>query len=369
MKIRYGFCVALLTAATAAQAMDITEFSGNNVAITPYYAVYDIKAGDAAAMQSAVLNAVRNWFKDAELSNGIAPSPLPAEPGNMVIAKQGNIQVGRCPGELFSVFAQNRSMMKYGELSATQTCVFPYSGGYRLYYLANYAKRSGIGGGAAVLGAMFANAIGAGDSSQFIFKTLDRLEANIKEIGGEIILVDAAPPIAGKQAAGFSASIPAPANGVPLPPTQVQEAAQPPLPESGLDASRYAHLTPDQRAKLAQLKLAMAQQGIGRSARQPADPVPSSAVRPSASSTDAAIAIPPLQARKELTAIGLNYYDREQLIEAIRRGDEVAVSLFVASKGVDLTAAGKDGKSPVQIARDQATKYPEIEKILRTTAP
>jgi hypothetical protein len=42
-----------------------------------------------------------------------------------------------------------------------------------------------------------------------------------------------------------------------------------------------------------------------------------------------------LQARKDLNAMGLRYYDEEQFRAAVKRGDKLAVDLFVAGKGID----------------------------------
>ncbi len=42
-----------------------------------------------------------------------------------------------------------------------------------------------------------------------------------------------------------------------------------------------------------------------------------------------------LQARKDLAAMGLRYYDAEQYREALRRNDALAVELFVAGRGLD----------------------------------
>lgn len=42
-----------------------------------------------------------------------------------------------------------------------------------------------------------------------------------------------------------------------------------------------------------------------------------------------------LQARKDLAAMGLRYYDAEQYREALRRNDALAVDLFVAGRGLD----------------------------------
>jgi|SRR4051812_33763570 hypothetical protein len=54
------------------------------------------------------------------------------------------------------------------------------------------------------------------------------------------------------------------------------------------------------------------------------------AARPAVASADAA-----LQARKDLTAMGLRYYDPSQFLDAVKRGDTLAVDLFVAGKGLD----------------------------------
>ncbi len=42
-----------------------------------------------------------------------------------------------------------------------------------------------------------------------------------------------------------------------------------------------------------------------------------------------------LQARKDLAAMGLRYYDAEQYREALRRNDALAVELFAAGRGLD----------------------------------
>jgi hypothetical protein len=42
-----------------------------------------------------------------------------------------------------------------------------------------------------------------------------------------------------------------------------------------------------------------------------------------------------IQARKDLTAMGLRYYDAEQYRDAVRRGDTLAVELYVLARGVN----------------------------------
>jgi twitching motility two-component system response regulator PilH len=44
----------------------------------------------------------------------------------------------------------------------------------------------------------------------------------------------------------------------------------------------------------------------------------------------------PLEARKELTAMGLQYFDQSQYIAAVSRGDKLAVELFIIGGGVSI---------------------------------
>ncbi len=45
-----------------------------------------------------------------------------------------------------------------------------------------------------------------------------------------------------------------------------------------------------------------------------------------------------LQARKDLTAMGLRYYDEGQFLDAVKRNDQLAVALYIAGRGVNLDA-------------------------------
>jgi hypothetical protein len=58
-----------------------------------------------------------------------------------------------------------------------------------------------------------------------------------------------------------------------------------------------------------------------------------------------------LQARKDLTAMGLRYYDEKQYLEAVERGDQLAVEFFIAGKGVNLASRDWRGRDAVAIAR------------------
>ena len=49
-------------------------------------------------------------------------------------------------------------------------------------------------------------------------------------------------------------------------------------------------------------------------------------------------AMPPLEARMQLTAMGLQYYNQEQFLSAIERGDALAIELFMLGGGVNTDA-------------------------------
>ena len=69
-----------------------------------------------------------------------------------------------------------------------------------------------------------------------------------------------------------------------------------------------------------------------------------------------------LDARKELTAMGLQYFDPVQFFAAIRRGDQLAVELFMASGGVAVNEP-LDGKTALTIAREMGK--PSIMAVLQ----
>ena len=58
-----------------------------------------------------------------------------------------------------------------------------------------------------------------------------------------------------------------------------------------------------------------------------------------------------LQARKDLTAMGLKYHDQGDFLDAVKRDDALAVELFIASKGVDLGVTDWRGRTAADIAR------------------
>ena len=68
-----------------------------------------------------------------------------------------------------------------------------------------------------------------------------------------------------------------------------------------------------------------------------------------------------LQARKDLTAMGLHYYDHGEFLDAVKRNDELAAELFIAGKGVNLTERAWSGRTALDIARDNGnTRLAEL---------
>jgi hypothetical protein len=105
----------------------------------------------------------------------------------------------------------------------------------------------------------------------------------------------------------------------------------------GLFNEMTAGMPAEHRAKVASIAgdvLGLARRDLGKAPRQ------------AATSTDTS-----LQARKDLTAMGLRYFDAKDYLEAVKRDDELAVELFVAGRGVNLGSRDADGRGAVEIAR------------------
>jgi len=73
-----------------------------------------------------------------------------------------------------------------------------------------------------------------------------------------------------------------------------------------------------------------------------------------------------VQARKDLTAIGLSYHDRNQFLDAVKRKDAIAVQLFLAGRGVDPNAKDAFGDTALDLARRGGD--PEIIALLSAAA-
>jgi hypothetical protein len=101
----------------------------------------------------------------------------------------------------------------------------------------------------------------------------------------------------------------------------------------GLFGEMTAGMPADHRAKMASIAgdvLGLARRDLGKA------PV----------STDGA-----LQARKDLTSMGLRYFDAKDYLDAVKRDDALAVELFIAGHGVNLGSRDADGRGAAEIAR------------------
>lgn len=71
----------------------------------------------------------------------------------------------------------------------------------------------------------------------------------------------------------------------------------------------------------------------------------------------------PVQARKELTAMGLSYNNTSQFLAAVRNKDAIAIELFIAGKGVDIDATDPQNRQTA-LSVAYKTKNSELVKTL-----
>jgi hypothetical protein len=124
----------------------------------------------------------------------------------------------------------------------------------------------------------------------------------------------------------------------------------------GLFNEVTAGMPAEHRAKVASIAgdvLSLARRDLGKPATLASAP---------ALSTEAS-----LQARKDLNAMGLRYFDAKDYLDAVKRGDELAVELFIAGRGVNLASRDADGRSATEIAR--AGGNPRLAELLARNLP
>jgi hypothetical protein len=119
---------------------------------------------------------------------------------------------------------------------------------------------------------------------------------------------------------------------------------------AGLFAEATAELPSEYRDRVASLGRELA----GYAATHP--------TAPAAPSADRA-----LQARKDLNAMGLRYFDEGDFLDAAKRNDALAVELFVAGRGVNLGAKTWDGRTALDIAR--ANGNTQLAELLSRNLP
>ena len=120
---------------------------------------------------------------------------------------------------------------------------------------------------------------------------------------------------------------------------------------ASLFAGATAEMPPEYRDKLA---------SMGRD-------LAAMAIRPVPGAVNAISADRSLQARKDLTAMGLKYYDQEQFYDAAKRGDLLATELFIAGKGVDVGARAWSGRTALDMARDNG--HTQVAELIARSLP
>jgi len=73
-----------------------------------------------------------------------------------------------------------------------------------------------------------------------------------------------------------------------------------------------------------------------------------------------------IRARKDLADMGLTYHDKQQFLDAVKRGDVIAVRLFIVGRGVDPGAADVWGTSALELAKRNGN--PELIALLEAAA-
>lgn len=342
-------CTLLCGFALNAQA-DLTDYLRETEDYKFTFAVYDIRPATLASanLEKIILSAVRTYATQAKVSHAIPPHPLPAGAPKMTLTKVARwgteLYDPTCNGEIFSITAMDTDMAKYGEMTGSKVCFFPYQDGYRLNYYGTFIQRTGSDSPnllGAALGRMFTKAVGLGDSSRFMKDTLDKIETDLKATGADVNLVELFPAMEGK----IVMADPAPKLEASPPP---QATAQ------GSVAPQMVAAIPPQLAQL-QAMLAVSpeyQQMLAQRRQMEA------AMRPAESQPTIN---PALQARKDLAAMGLNYHNQVDFLDAIKRSDKLAVDLFLKADSVDVNAPDAVGQRPLALA-----KRADIADMLKT---
>ena len=282
----------------------------------------EVVVPDVTPMQgvAGVQDALSGWLDTAPMSLKPVPDPLPArpgKPGNTRLRLAGtSADILDCPDAVAEIRREMRGasqQMAYnGDLF--QACIYPFAKGSKVYLRAvnidaaesslTHRLFSGI-----------ANSV-RGTPSEWLTRRLNDFIADIKKkLPGTLVERIEAP-------------------GVPVqsPDREAVVALLPPEPVAAQPAPTGQTMT---------------------AAQDTATPQPDGAVRT-------------IEARKNLTAMGLTYHSQTQFIDAVRRKDALAVKLFLDGGGIDPSAKGGDGKRAVDIARESGAS--EIVALLTPQA-
>lgn len=364
-----GVFVSTLVSMPAPAQESLSDLRGSTYREKMVFAVYDFPSPDApiAEIERIALSAIRLYARDAQVRHGIPPSPpYPAYPAKMTLQDQGS---GRpkatCVGELFSLSGLDTAHARSGEITGHRACLFPYAKGYRLNYFALHGQQSGLGNSnpnvtAAMAGRALANLFGIGDASKYIEKILDRMESGFKDAGIPFRMVQLHPAnMPGRTVVADDLPPPQPAQPIAasVEPVQTVVAPQQPQPQAQPIATSVQPVYPGQQnlpPELEKLRQTLIEQReLAR--QQMAQRGGQSGFNSEQQSQ--------LAARKELHAMGFQYFNRDQFLDAIKRGDRLVVELFVTAGGVGLNDAGANQLTPLKVA--EASGQQELASYLR----
>lgn len=171
------------------------------------YKIYDIKTEYNAATTTKLAGELKKAMqlnaKDVQFSNGLPPSPLPEKPqrfqltnpfkgatGFMAMAAASNeVVIPSCEGAVIQ--ATSKDDFAGAENTVFFVCLMPYQQGYHMNVYHRFTKVSGGVGAAALSRAIVSSA--AGDSSQFIPRTVLALETAVKNAGAIPTVVETYP--------------------------------------------------------------------------------------------------------------------------------------------------------------------------------
>ncbi|MCG3146443.1 MAG: hypothetical protein HONDAALG_04515 [Gammaproteobacteria bacterium] len=363
------FMMTLISIPASAQET-LNDLRGSTYREKMVFAVYDIPSPEApiAEIERIALSAIRLYARDAQVRHGIPPSPpYPAYPAKMALQDQGS---GRpkatCVGELFSLSGIDTAHARSGEITGHRACLFPYAKGYRLNYFALHGQQSGLGNSnpnvaAAMAGRALANLFGIGDASKYIEKILDRMESGFKDAGIPFRMVQLHPAnMPGRTVVTDDLLLTQPVQAVAAAnePAQTAIAPQPtqtpqaqPLTATVQPVHPGQQNLPPELEKLRQTLIEQRKLTRQQMAQRSGQPGFNSEQQNQ------------LAARKELHAIGFQYFNRDQFLDAIKRGDRLVVELFVTAGGVGLNDPGANQLTPLKVA--EASGQQELANYLR----
>ncbi len=305
-----GLSVVLagLTLSLAASAADIRD----QMEVQTGKAELVIPDMTPQAVATQVKEAISQWSIPANANFRSLPSTIPARPDEPSAVQK---YYGGAPAVLYeckTAYAQITKMPPPVQnafafiAEETQACVYPFQKGVKVYLLLTRAKKT-----ESLTAGLFNGITKAiqGSDDERITKQLNENIASIKEKIPSLLI-----------------------EKIEVPGVAVQEP----------DKEAVAALIP----KKVEAPLQVTAQAV----------VPATAPTPQQASTQAKI-----EARKNLTAMGMQYHSQEHFVAAIRRKDDVAVQLYLDAGGLDLSAK-ENGKSFEMIAEEVGAK--EIAKMI-----